>query len=72
MMILEIILNHDKKNTTALETLADTADFFIFASRSAAHQAFYAVSDKRNDLLYPNGKGSSSIVKKFLEAARSL
>jgi hypothetical protein len=64
---LQIKLNHDKTATDALLNLAETADYFIFASRSAAHQAFYALTDKRKDLIYPQGKGSSSIVRIFDE-----
>lgn len=63
---LEIKLNHDKSATSALMNLANTADYFVFASRSAAHQAFYPVSKKRNDLIYPQGKGATSIVREFL------
>lgn len=65
---LEIKLNHDKSATSAIMNLAKTADYFIFASRSAAHQAFYPVTKERDDILYPAGKGSSSIVRCFLEA----
>lgn len=63
---LEIRLNHDKTATDALLSLAESADYFIFSSRSAAHQAFYPVSKKRKDLIYPQGKGTSSIVREFL------
>lgn len=63
---LEVRLNHDKTATDALLSLAESADFFVFSSRSAAHQAFYPVSKKRNDLIYPQGKGTSSIVREFL------
>jgi hypothetical protein len=65
---LEIKLNHDKSATDALVNLAQTADYFVFASRSAAHQAFYPVRRERDEILYPAGKGSSSIVRCFLEA----
>ncbi len=64
---LEVIVNHDKTATDALLNLAKTADYFIFSSRSAAHQAFYPVSKKRKDLIYPEGKGTSSIVRAFKE-----
>jgi hypothetical protein len=63
---LEIRLNHDKTATDALSTLVDSADYFVFSSRSAAHQAFYPISKKRKDLIYPQGKGTSSIVREFL------
>ncbi len=65
---LDIRLNHDTSATDALLNLASTADYFIFASRSAAHQAFYPVTRKRNDILYPEGKGSSSIISAFINA----
>ncbi len=62
---LHIFLNHDKSLTSALDNLIKTVDYFIFTSRSAAHQAYYPASKKRDDLIYPNGKGSSSIVRAF-------
>ena len=64
---LGIVLNHDKTATSSLMNLADTADYFVFAAKSAAHQAFYPVSDRRKDLIYPDGKGSTSIVRAFVE-----
>ena len=67
---LDIQLNHDKTATNALVNLAKTADYFVFASRSAAHQAFYPVTKQRDDILYPAGKGSSSIVTCFLAAVQ--
>lgn len=65
---LEIKLNHDKTATAVLVNLAKTADYFVFASRSASHQAFYPVTKKRDEILYPAGKGSSSIIRCFLDA----
>jgi hypothetical protein len=65
---LDIQLNHDKTATDTLKALAKKADFFIFASKSAAHQAFYPVTNIRKDIIYPSGKGFSSIVSGFLEA----
>jgi hypothetical protein len=65
---LNIQLNHDRTATAALVNLANTVDYFIFSSQSAAHQAFYPVTQRRSDLLYPAGKGSSSIVRCFLDA----
>lgn len=63
---LQVFLNHDKTATSNLKNLAKTADFFIFSARSAAHQAWYPVSDIRKDLIYPAGKGTSSIVRAFV------
>ena len=64
---IEVSLNHDKTATSSLINLAEKMDYFIFVSQSAAHQAFYPVTDKRKDLIYPSGKGSSSIVRAFDE-----
>jgi hypothetical protein len=68
---LDIQLNHDKSATSSLINLAKTADYFIFSAQSAAHQAFYPVVQRRDDILYPTGKGSSSIVTCFLDALKS-
>jgi hypothetical protein len=65
---LDIQLNHDKSATSALINLAKSADYFVFTAQSAAHQAFYPVVQRRDDILYPAGKGSSSIVRCFLDA----
>ena len=65
---LEIQLNHDTYATNALLHLADSVDYFVFATQSAAHQAFYPVVKRREEILYPAGKGSSSIVRCFLDA----
>ena len=65
---LDIQLNHDKSATSSLLNLTKTADYFIFSSQSAAHQAFYPVAQRRDDILYPAGKGASSIVRCFLGA----
>ena len=64
---IDVSLNHDKTATSALINLAEKMDYFVFVSRSAAHQAFYPVTDKRKDLIYPSGKGSTSIVRAFDE-----
>ena len=63
---LEVKTNSDKTATEALKTLIKSADYFIFAAKSAAHQAFYPLTKYRNDIIYPTGKGSSSIVGAFI------
>lgn len=63
---LDVQLNHDTKATDALVNLAKTADYFIFSTGAAAHQAFYTVTKQRKDLIYPQGKGTSSIVREFV------
>ena len=65
---IEVILNHDKVATDKLTNLAKTADYFIFCNKSAAHQAYYAVKGITKDIIYVEGKGTSSIVRAFLRA----
>lgn len=65
---LKIELNHDHVATLALVNLAEKADYFIFASNSSKHQAFYAVTDYRREIIYPSGKGASSIIASFVTA----
>ncbi|HAY0174754.1 TPA: hypothetical protein JS282_002743 [Escherichia coli] len=65
---LEVELNHDHVATPALVNLAKTADYFIFASSSSKHQAFYAVTDYRKEIIYPSGKGASSMIASFVRA----
>lgn len=69
---LKIELNHDCVATPALENLAKNAEYFVFAASSAKHQAFYAVKHIRTDLIYPNGKGASSIIKVFVDYLQKL
>jgi hypothetical protein len=59
-------LNHDSSATEQLNHLAKVSDYFVFTSRSAAHQAFYAVKKQRNDWIYPQGKGATSIVREVM------
>ncbi|WP_159226687.1 protein DpdD [Pantoea sp. 18059] len=65
---LDVELNHDHVSTPALLNLVDKADYIIFATGSSKHQAFYAVTDRRRDIIYPTGKGASSMVAAFKEA----
>jgi hypothetical protein len=65
---LEIQLNHDTNATPALMNLVNKVDYFIFSSRSAKHAAYIPVKNKRKDIIYPVGKGSSSIVSAFVDA----
>lgn len=62
---LTVKVNSDHTATPSLCHLAKSADYFIFSSRSAKHQAFYAVTNSRKDIIYPHGKGASSIVREF-------
>ena len=65
---LRVELNHDHVATSALVNLAEKADYFVFASGSSKHQAFYTVSEYRKEIIYPSGKGASSIISAFVEA----
>ena len=65
---LEVKTNSDKSATEALTTLIKSSDYFIFAARSAAHQAFYPLTSARKDIIYPEGKGSSSMIRAFENA----
>lgn len=65
---LRIEINSDHTATPALCHLAKTADYFVFAARSAAHQAFYPITNSRKDIIYPYGKGASSIIREFMAA----
>lgn len=58
-----IKLNHDKVATDKLKNLASSADYFIFCNKSAAHQSYYAVKAINKDIIYCDGKGSSSIIR---------
>lgn len=64
---LNVELNHDHASTDALRNLTKKAKYFIFSANSAKHQAFYSVSSMRNDLIYPKGKGASSLINAFIE-----
>jgi hypothetical protein len=65
---LRIEINSDHTATPALCHLAKTADYFVFAARSATHQAFYPITNSRKDIIYPYGKGASSIIREFMAA----
>ncbi|PWC21539.1 hypothetical protein EH206_20375 [Brenneria nigrifluens DSM 30175 = ATCC 13028] len=43
--------------------------YFIFALASAKHQALYAVTAWRRDLIYPAGKGVGSMLNAFIAHA---
>lgn len=60
---LEISLNCDHEATESLNHLAKTSDIFIFDSRASKHQAYYAVKKLRKKVIYPDGKGSVSLIR---------
>lgn len=57
---------HAHTATDKLVNQAKQADYFIFSAGSATHQAFYAVSAQRKDLIYPTGKGAGSMLNAFI------
>lgn len=63
---VRVDVNHDHIATDKLVNLAKQADYFIFAATSAKHQALYAVTPHRRDLIYPKGKGAVSILNAFI------
>ena len=59
----EIKVSNACGNTPELENMARNADIFIFTATAAKHAAYYAVKNNREkELLYPRGKGVSSMV----------
>ncbi|WP_318376085.1 protein DpdD [Enterobacter sp.] len=63
---IRVDVNHDHTATDKLVNLAKQADYFIFAAASAKHQALYAITPHRRDLIYPEGKGAGSILNAFV------
>lgn len=63
---IRVDVNHDHTATDKLVNLAKQVDYFIFTTASATHQALYAVTPHRRDLIYPEGKGASSIINAFV------
>lgn len=68
---MKVTLNNDTTASKALVNLTKSADFFIFSSKNAVHKAFIPVSRLRDDIIYPGGKGSSSIVRAFMQSANA-
>lgn len=60
---LSIILNSDKICTSALKNLALRADSIFFASGRAKHQAFYCLDNVKHKLNYPEGNGTTAMVR---------
>ncbi|HEY3413886.1 MAG TPA: protein DpdD [Armatimonadota bacterium] len=70
----KIRTNRDKVCTASLKALAVGADLFVMATDSAKHPATDCIRDNRPKnlpLLLPDGRGSSSILAKLKEYARS-
>jgi hypothetical protein len=67
----EVILNNDTTETPRLEDMARRADVVVVAWLAAKHAATNGIVRARNNrgILYPEGKGASSIVRKVREFA---
>jgi hypothetical protein len=70
---VDVRLNHDHVGTIRLESLAKEADYLLVVAKSAKHAATDFIKQKRprtrSDIIYPSGKGSSSIVSALLRAS---
>ena len=60
-----IEVNNDHDATDRLKSLAENSDIFVFAWKSAKHQAFFCIKEARiqKEILMASGKGSASIIK---------
>jgi hypothetical protein len=69
---VEVQVTSDLVGSTALRSLSRRADWFVVATRSAKHAATEFIKENRSnrmtELLYPFGKGASSIVSSLLKA----
>ncbi|CNK94723.1 protein DpdD [Yersinia frederiksenii] len=63
---IRVEISHAHTATDKLVNQAKQADYFIFSAGSATHQAFYAVSAQRRDIIYPTGKGAGSMLNAFI------
>lgn len=64
-----VVVNSDLVCTDQLTALAEGADIFVFAWRSASHQALYCIKNAtmKVEPAYPQGKGTASIVRAVLD-----
>ncbi|TCP53871.1 hypothetical protein EV586_105217 [Tumebacillus sp. BK434] len=67
----KFIVDHSKVNTASLETLADASDLLIISWQSAKHAATVSLADRYSTRgrqpIYPEGKGSSGIIRALHE-----
>lgn len=68
----KINLSHDKHGGSRLHQIAQAADYFLVVSRSASHAATGIIEQHipTERLIYPQGKGSSSMIRDLAEYAR--
>ena len=65
---LEVRLSHDKGGSSRLESMSKESHYFVVVTGSAKHAATGFIDNhwdknKKGDLIYPGGKGSSSIIR---------
>jgi hypothetical protein len=69
---VEVHLTGDLVGSSSLKALSRRADWFLVATRSAKHAATEFIKESRppgkTELVYPVGKGASSIVGALLKA----
>ena len=67
---VRVILNHDKAMTTTLKYVAEVSDYMVIVTQSAKHAATGEIQKIRRlnnkEVLFPLGKGSSSILSILL------
>jgi hypothetical protein len=72
---IDVRLSHDHGGSERLRSLAREADYFVMSTRSATHAATDFIKSNRtgarSGLIFPAGKGSSSVVTAVREAALS-
>ena len=68
----DVRVSNDHGGSEKLKVMARDSDYFILSSRSAKHAAFDFIkanrSKERLGLIYPTGKGSSSMVSALLNS----
>jgi len=64
-----VVVNSDLVCTDQLTALAEGADIFVFAWKSASHQALYCIKNAtmKVEPAYALGKGTASIVRAVLD-----
>lgn len=68
---VEVEVNSDPVATDSLAALATSSDIFVFSWKAAKHQAFNCVQEnlgKNTKLVYPAGKGTTSVMRSILDA----
>lgn len=69
---LDVRLSHDHVGNDRLQSLARDADYFLVTTQSAKHAATGFIKSARTlcgrEVIYPSGKGSSSIITALKEA----